>query len=586
MYGRPLDFDAMASSASQSRISVGQTRNEKSSARDATSWKTLSLKPALAAAILLSTFCLIQSRVPMRSAVQIGADEGFEVAKATLCLHGHKLYSEVWNDQPPLHTFLITNVFKHVTRSILGARLLTTAFATALLACILIIVWRASGLFVGALATALLIASPGFVELSSSCMLEIPALATAVAGLCTLFVVRPSKWHVAEFLSGAFFGIAALMKLVPVYLLPLAALIVWLRQLENEKPASFGVPLSVGPRHPKAALSRSGWHLTLSAALNSLRGLLVPLLVMGGTIVATFVLVDWLIERGAYLAHFQQSWSSHFGGVKSFEHGSPADYGFDWSIPLKNWDMTVPAVLGICILTARLLKGRTAILPLSWLGLVLVIFPNHKPWWSYYYVHIAIPLCWCAAVGIEFIWASFVQKRLRRKAQGRPKTSQPSSWAYGTVAVFAICAAAWMGSRVLLQVESVRNAPQLHAAIVLKEIEPLKPFSRWMYADQLVYSFHANLPMPPPLAVVPLKRLWAGDMTNERLTAEMARFKPEIILLRNDIREGPFQELLENEYRLVYQDESQRLYAERATIRRLDLAKRSSLHNPQGGLDK
>ena len=61
-------------------------------------------KPAVILAILLGVFGLIQSRVPLRTAVQIGPDEGFEVAKVTLCLHGHKLYSEVWNDEPPLHT--------------------------------------------------------------------------------------------------------------------------------------------------------------------------------------------------------------------------------------------------------------------------------------------------------------------------------------------------------------------------------------------------------------------------------------------------------------------------------------------------
>src|SRR5437773_4901308 len=69
-------------------------------------------KPAAIIAILLGVFVLLQSRVPLRTAVQIGADEGFEVAKVTLCLHGHKLYSEVWNDQPPLHTWLITQLLK------------------------------------------------------------------------------------------------------------------------------------------------------------------------------------------------------------------------------------------------------------------------------------------------------------------------------------------------------------------------------------------------------------------------------------------------------------------------------------------
>src|SRR5438876_6055492 len=226
-------------------------------------------KPTIIVAILLGAFVLIQSRISLRTAVQIGADEGFEVAKVTLCLHGHKLYSEVWNDQPPLHTFLVTQVVKLLRNaplapsrspsdgekvasgrergpSILGPRLVTTAFTCILLACVFLISWRVTGLlaerssfagdevtrlkspnglFVGTWTTALLIASPGSLELSSSCMLEIPALAMAIAGLCVLLVVGPNKWHIAEILSGILFGVAALMKLVPVYLLPLAALI-------------------------------------------------------------------------------------------------------------------------------------------------------------------------------------------------------------------------------------------------------------------------------------------------------------------------------------------------------------------------
>ncbi len=63
----------------------------------------------------------------------IGADEGFELAKATLCLKGYTLYNEVWNDQPPLHTFLITQILKHISPSVLGPRLRTSVFAVVLL---------------------------------------------------------------------------------------------------------------------------------------------------------------------------------------------------------------------------------------------------------------------------------------------------------------------------------------------------------------------------------------------------------------------------------------------------------------------
>lgn len=69
-------------------------------------------KPAIVLAAFLLLFGGLQFLIPLRTAVQIGAHEGFELAKAMLCLKGYRLYSDVWNDQPPLHTFLITQAVR------------------------------------------------------------------------------------------------------------------------------------------------------------------------------------------------------------------------------------------------------------------------------------------------------------------------------------------------------------------------------------------------------------------------------------------------------------------------------------------
>src|ERR1041384_4538691 len=133
---------------------------------------------------LLLAFVLLQCGLPLRTAIKIGADEDFELAKATLSLKGYHFYTEVWNDQPLLHTFLITQFLKRLSPSVLGPRLVTSAFAILLLTSLFFISLRISGLLVAALATGLLIVSPGFLELSSSCMVEVPGLAPAVAGMC------------------------------------------------------------------------------------------------------------------------------------------------------------------------------------------------------------------------------------------------------------------------------------------------------------------------------------------------------------------------------------------------------------------
>lgn len=558
--------------------------------------------------LVLGIFLILQAFFPLRTAVQIGADEGFEVAKATLCLHGSKLYTEVWNDQPPLHTWLITGVTRlqlsyhsrqgevalnsspsainegHRALSILGPRLVTTIFTLVLLVGVFTLSVRMSGLLAGTLTCVLLIASPGFLELSSSCMLEIPALSLAIAGLC-IFITPFNKWYLTEVLSGIFFGLAAMMKLVPIYLLPLVALILCLKKRQTDLSLTSSSLINLDPKNGiKSSIKLTSVYLPSLWQL--LRGLFTPLLVVSVSLAGSFALVDHLIERGAYLSHFQQSWSSHFGGVQSFEYGSPAEYAFNWSLLLKNWDVTVPAVLGICILAGRIRQNHLAVFPLTWLALSLIVFTNHKPWWSYYYIHIAIPLCWCAAVGIEFICASVagLAREHSSAKDKRGKKVRSKVWyaaaVYAVVALFALCAVGWMTTRVYLQITSIRNSPQLHSALVLKEIERLKPFTRWMYADQLVYSYHANIPMPPTLAVVPLKRFWAGDMTRARIASEISRYKPEIILLNNNTREVPFQTMLENDYRLIYQDERQQLYAERETIERADAAEKAGVNGP------
>ena len=510
----------MRSAASKLHGDSGLTKTSRSETVPEIGPRRHSNKSLAALVVVLAAFFLLQFLLPLRTAIQIGADEGFELAKATLCLKGYQLYTEVWNDQPPLHTFLTTQILKRLSPSILGPRLVTSVFTVVLLIAIFFLCLRISGLLVAALTTALLIASPGFIELSSSCMLEIPALAPAVAALCLLLRRNRSNWLIAEILSGILFGLAFQIKLINVILIPLAILIIWLQHRASAVPA---------------------------------RNISTALLVLAASLAVSFVASDLLIDGGSFLRHFQQSWSSHFAAAKSFEYGSPNDHPFDWSVPLKNWDTTIPAILGIIFSLQQIRKTPTAVLPITWLALSLLVLGSHKPWWPYYYIHNVIPLCWCAAIGVR---AACQWIRLRRNV----------GW-YLLVGVFGICAAAWMGARVYLQVASIRSSPQTYSSLVLQQIERLKPFAKFIYTEEPIYSFHAGIPMPPQLAVVPLKRLWSGDMTNARIGAEMAQVKPEIILLRSTTTDTPFNDLLAAEYRPIYEDGEHRLYARKSVAK-------------------
>jgi hypothetical protein len=465
--------------------------------------------------LLLAGFIFCLSLLPLRTTVLMGGDEGFELSKALLYLKGYHFYTDVWDDHPLLHTVLVVQVLKHLSASVLGPRLLTSFFALILLASVFAVSRRVGGLFVAAMTTLWLMASPGFLELSGSCMMEIPALAPPVAALA-LLLAEGKRRHLKEILAGILFGAGLHIKFLGAVFLPLASLILWLRSRQAGLPA---------------------------------KSFAMSLLVLSTSLIVSFLAVHILIGEGSYLLQISQSWESHFATVKSLEYGSPEDYPFPWSLLLKNWDATLPAILGVVFCCRQVRQTPLAWVPLAWLALMLLVFLPHKPWWSYYYPYLSIPLGWCAALGIQ---------SLIRYCRTRASLV--------LLLVYLAGSLAWMGSRVFLQVRDVRNSPQLYSALVLKAIEPLKPFTTFMFTDLPVYSFYAGIPLPPHLAVLSLKRFWSGQMTNERLLAELESAKPGLMVLASTTKETPYHTLLQGEYRLVYEDADVRLYALKSVI--------------------
>jgi len=526
---------------------------------------------------ILALSLVLQFFVPLRTAIKIGADEDWELSKATLSLKGYHFYTEVWNDQPLLHTWIITKVLKHVSPSVVGSRLVTSAFTMLLISAVFWIGLQLGGVLVAGLAAVLAIASPGFLELSSSCMVEIPALAPAVAAIAVLLSKSRITDHASSatrvtnyastILAGVLFGISLQIKFINVVLLPIVALILWLREGQRGRTMTP----HPGPL-PKA--EREGHRPWFG-------GFVGALAIFGGSLVVTFVAITFLTGAEAYWVQLRQSWSAHFAATKSFEYGSPADHPFEWSVYLKNWDTTIPALIGILFCLQRQFRResrpsseqaapspwpsppvweretrRLLLVPVAWIALTVVVFGIHKPWWSYYYVHNAVPLCICAAIGIVAVvkWLGH-QKKI-------PLTA--------VAGVAGVIIAGWMGARVYLQISQIRSSPKIYSSLALKEIERYKALTKFIYTDEPAYSFHSGIPMPPALAVITLKRLWSGDMTNARIVEELKLAKPGLMLLKNQTAELPFSDWMQTEYRLVYQDDRHNLYAHKSIANKVE----------------
>jgi hypothetical protein len=490
-------------------------------------------KSALVLTAILFGFLLLQTLLPLTTTIKIGADEGFELAKATLCISGYHLYTDIWNDQPPLDTFLVTHILKDVSASVLAPRLMTIAFSLLLLISVFVMAHRVHGLAVAAFATIWVVASPGFLELSCSVMQEIPALAPALAALAVLLVGPANKKYISEIIAGLLMAVALQMKFIELVYLPVTGLILFLRCRNTGS--------QISPKSPDTK-DQSRWLRTMMGS----KEFIVPSLVFTASLAASFALLAVSLE-GNYWLQFQQTWASHFAAPVSLEYGSPAEHAFDWRVLLKNWDTTVPAFVGIILCVRQWKRVPLGLVPAALLVLTLWVVGRHKPWWTYYYIHNAIPLCWCGAVGFigayRFVFGS---RRVALKVM---------------LGTFAISAAIWMGARLYLQVMTIRNSAQIYSSLVLQEIERLKPFAQFIYTDEPVYSFHSGIPLPPELGVVSLKRFWSGDLSNDRLVDILAKRKPGLVLWRNESRGLPFDALLQADYRLVYDDSRQRLYA-------------------------
>jgi hypothetical protein len=311
-------------------------------------------RPVVVLGLMLVAFVGLQCCLPLGTAVKIGADEDYELSKAVLCLNGHHLYTEVWSDQPPLYVSLLTVILKHFSPAVLGPRLLTTASTLLLLGSLFVLVLKTSGRLAAALATGLLIASPGFLELSSSAMQEIPALAPAVAALCVLLVCPAGKWRANVILGGLLFAAALQIKLIGIVYLPIALLILVLRRL--------GFPGAKGDDDNGIRTNSAGARDGVSIPSTPIaRAIAADVLLCGAVIALGFACLNWLTGNPLGI-QLRQAWAAHVAPAQSLEYGSPAEHSFDWSVLAKNWDTSLPAVVGIVLAIVQVV-GRASRLP-------------------------------------------------------------------------------------------------------------------------------------------------------------------------------------------------------------------------------
>jgi hypothetical protein len=514
----------------------------------------------LAGAAVLFVYLLL----PLGTAFEFGGDEGFELMKGFLCSKGYALYKDIWSDQPPAFTMLLSAAFKTWGPSILVARLIAAAFGTVLFAAFYRLVSQRSGLWAGFLGTFFLLASPAVLQLSVSVMKEVPAIGTGLASACLLFEwsrrVQENRsqgenhseardsgspgwgWLVA---SGLVMGLAVQIKVTVLVLLPVMLV--------------------------EIALARYRDDTRGKAAADMLKWTAVGL--------ATFVVVGliWGFEG------LWAGWKANFGAHSAAGWGSPHDFPLPGGIFLDHAEVVLAAGLGL-VLVVRQRRLREMAFPIVLLVSALAIHIPHRPWWNYYYLHFAVPFAWLAGQGVsEVIKAASIllsgarqgaglsaaktkkksplsgnsrSSRLRGGAARQGGEEREGSRSFGSAvwkgaAACALAGLALVRSEARLEsgVRELRRRPRVSESTLVAKMKEYARRTRWVYARPVIYAFHAGVPVPPELAVVTLKRLWSNQISRTEIIETCARYDVEQILLETAEVTGGWKAALNGGYR-------------------------------------
>ena len=462
-----------------------------------------------AAALALLFGGLLCWWAPLKEAFEFGGDEGDELIKGLMCGRGFRLYTEVWNYQPPLHTLLLGLLFKACGPTLLGARVLTVCFAAVLVGTQFLMASRKTTPATGILASAFLVVSPYFLLLSVSVMLEMPAIASAWVASCIAMSWPKYGGRRFLFLSGLAMGLALQIKLTAAIVIPALVVEIALSSIDTCGRWAF------------ASAARA-----------------VLLWVAG--VCLTFFAVFFLCGE-----HFAFLWSAHFLPVTHPEFGIPTNYRLDW----QAFQPHLEAVLGVGAgVLAAVLAGqlRAVCLPLVLLVTATGLHLFHCPYWNYYYLHLLVPMAWLSGYGVSGLWGLAARELKRQSPVGRL-----SAFAAGSAALLLMFLLLILGGRRLAEdLSYIAQRPRVQDDALVNAALQNAPRTRWMFSERQIYSFHARCSEPPELAVLHSKRMWSGGITGEELIACLKHYRPEQMVLPSDVDGyALWKPLLEADYR-------------------------------------
>ena len=471
------------------------------------------LEPVVPAVLFLLILAAIG---PWWSVYEFSADEGLNLMKAALFAEGHSLYDEIWSDQPPVLTVILSLVHTAFDGSVAAGRVTILATAGLLIWSLFRIVRRTEGRAAAWFAVIVLGSSSLFQELSVSIRIGLPAIAFAVTALDQALVAgaRNQRWRF--WVAGALFAVAVQTKF---FVLVMA-------------PALLLTTLCATDAEGKSVSNRNRVALCLE--------ILVPACVV-------FLGLSWM--TGADSA--AQLVAPHVAAREARAFADSGGLGYLWNEVWKGgWAVAVLGVVGG--LVARPWASRSRAAPLMWALTAAVVLAGHRPLWSHQVLLVVVPLAWMSG----FLVAATGQARASESLWVR----QTARLIVGGLAV-AVAISAVQSSK--LTAKGFHRGSSKRERAASRSVALFAPISRWIFTDRPMDAYRAKLLVPPPMAVFSKKRLVTGNLATEHLIEVVETYKPEQISLRRFRPREGFLTYLESDYVPIAATRRRRHYVDR-----------------------
>lgn len=490
--------------------------------------KSKSIALTLLAPALLIAIAFL--KIPIQQAFEFDNDEGINLMKAFLYWQGFSLYSDIWNDQPPLLTFIIANWFKLLGLSVFTTRLLILLFAALLVWTFQKVLQRFVGTIPAWIGTVFLILSWSFLKLSVSVMIGLPSLSMAMLSIYMLMLYKDRPNRLLLALSGAVFALSLQIKLFTVFLIPL--LILWLFDFKLR-------PLEHQQENSPSTVQRSGW------SVGRIGHAIAPALLWFGALVVTYVLIGLLFNS----LNYEQLLASHMQETIKDEYESTRGVQYLLFMIAHDADFLLLALVGAVVIFQK--RYWHGLLPLTWFSTSGLLLLKHRPIWYHHYLLISIPMIWLAMYAVMPI-VDFFQYAKQSNATGTTRFGMLKKQPLVCIAIFLL-AISLIALPFKLPSTVRRPNPQWE---IVDRLKTYKEHTRWVFSDRPIIPFYAQLPVPPDIAVLSQKRFASGNFDYDDVLAVLKTYTPEQIVLARktkDIKSHPgIRQLLKDNYIRTY----------------------------------